>query len=144
MRVLGTFVFGIGMLFRGWYLKDKKTNYAMILQGGALGIIYITVFAAFKLYDLIPYLLALVALIIICGLCVYMALVQRTKSLAIFACIGGYLTPVLLSSLSINHTALKPCKECVLFIFIKSFHYSLPRYSIFGNFEISILNFCFC
>lgn len=106
VRVLGTFVFGIGMLFTGWYLKDKKTIYAMILQGGALGIIYITVFAAFKLYDLIPYLLALVALVIICALCVYMALVQRTKSLAILACIGGYLAPVLLSSHTINHTAL--------------------------------------
>lgn len=105
-RVLGSLVLGIALLTIGWRLRHKKQLYALILQGGAIGILYLTIFAAFKLYDLVPVLLAFALLIVICGTSILFAILQRTMIMAIIASIGGYLAPILLSTGSGNHIAL--------------------------------------
>ena len=40
----------------GWRLREKRAGYGLAMQGGAIGILYLTVFAAFKLYQLVPQL----------------------------------------------------------------------------------------
>ncbi|OCG01653.1 DUF2339 domain-containing protein [Gilliamella sp. wkB112] len=106
IRVLGALVLGIVLLTVGWRLRHKKQLYALILQGGAIGILYLTIFAAFKLYDLVPVLLAFALLIVICGTSILFAILQRTMIMAIIASVGGYLAPILLSTGSGNHIAL--------------------------------------
>lgn len=106
IRVLGSLILGIGLLAIGWKLRLKRQIYALILQGGAIAILYLTIFAAFKLYDLVPALITFAVLVVICSTSIIFAILQRAMSLAIIACVGGYLTPILLSDGSGNHIAL--------------------------------------
>ncbi|MFK8259608.1 DUF2339 domain-containing protein [Erwinia sp. AnSW2-5] len=94
------------MLGLGWRLRTKQTLYALILQGGAVGALYITVFGAFRLYALLPHLLAFALMLVICAASVGLAVLQRALSLAMLASIGGYLSPLLLSTGGGSHIAL--------------------------------------
>ncbi|HHR5807918.1 TPA: DUF2339 domain-containing protein [Providencia alcalifaciens] len=94
------------LLCVGWWLRKKKALFGLILQGGAIGCLYITVFAGFKLYAMIPYGFAFVAMLIICSASIALALLQRTISLAVLASLGGYLAPILLSSGGGSHIVL--------------------------------------
>jgi len=106
IRVLGALALGLALLTIGWKQRHKKELYALILQGGAIGVLYFTLFAAFKLYDIIPQLFAFALLIVVCASSIMFAVLQRAISLAVIACVGGYLAPILLSTGSGNHIAL--------------------------------------
>lgn len=106
IRIIGSLGLGLVLLTIGWRLRKKKALYALILQGGAIGVLYLTLFAAFKLYALVPLLLVFALLVIVCATSVMFAVLQRAISLAIIACVGGYLAPILLSTGSGNHIAL--------------------------------------
>ena len=106
IRILGALLLGIGLLAAGWKLRFKRQIYALILQGGAIAVLYLTIFAAYKLYELVPALLTFVFLVVICSTTILFAILQRAMSLAIIACVGGYVTPILLSDGSGNHIAL--------------------------------------
>lgn len=106
IRILGAFTLGLILLTFGWRLRHKKLLYALILQGGAIGDLYLTIFAAFKLYHIIPAWLAFILLIVICGTSILFAVLQHAISLAIIASVGGYLVPILLSNGSGNHIIL--------------------------------------
>lgn len=106
IRILGSLCLGLILLTLGWRLRKKKELYALILQGGAIGVLYFTLFAAFKLYALVPLLLTLALLVVVCATSVMFAVLQRAISLAVIACVGGYLAPILLSTGSGNHIAL--------------------------------------
>lgn len=90
----------------GWWLRNKKALFGLILQGGGIGCLYITIFAAFKLYTMLPYSMAFAFMLLICAASIMLALLQRTISLAILASIGGYLAPVLLSTGGGSHIIL--------------------------------------
>lgn len=106
IRILGAVILGIGLLAAGWKLRLKRQIYALILQGGGIAVLYLTIFAAFKLYELVPALLTFAILVVICSTSILFAILQRAMSLAIIACVGGYVTPILLSDGSGNHVAL--------------------------------------
>lgn len=94
------------LLGLGWWLRKKNLMYALILQGGGIGGLYITIFAATKIYDFIPIGIALAILVFICIVSVILAVLHRAISLAVLASLGGYLAPVLLSTGSGNYIAL--------------------------------------
>lgn len=106
VRILGSLLLGFVLLALGWKLRKKREPYALTLQGAAIGILYLTLFAAFKLYALVPLLLTFSLLIIISAASVVFAILQRAISLAILAYVGGYLAPILLSTNTGNHIAL--------------------------------------
>lgn len=93
VRIVGALILGLVLFVFGWYLRTKKRIYALILQGGSVGILYLTIFAACRLYALIPFLVAIILLITLCSVSVLFAVLQRAMSLAIIASIGGYLGP---------------------------------------------------
>ncbi|MEE3650437.1 MULTISPECIES: DUF2339 domain-containing protein [unclassified Brenneria] len=95
-----------GLLAFGWCLRRRQRLYALILQGGAVGALYITIFGAFRLYLLLPYTLAFALLLAVCAASVGLAVLQRSLSLAMLASIGGYLAPILLSQGSGDHVVL--------------------------------------
>ncbi|MCG8707928.1 DUF2339 domain-containing protein [Brenneria sp. 4F2] len=97
---------GGGLLSFGWCLRHKQRLYALILQGGAIGALYITVFGAFRLYLLLPYTPAFGLLLVICAASVGLAVLQRSLSLAMLASTGGYLAPILLSDGGGSHVVL--------------------------------------
>ncbi len=90
----------------GWWLRKKNLIYALILQGGGIGGLYITIFAATKIYEFIPIGIALAIMVFICLVSVSLAVIHRAISLAILASLGGYLAPILLSTGDNNYVGL--------------------------------------
>ncbi len=105
-RLMAVAAGGIVMLVFGWRLRHTKTKYALVLQGGAVGILYLTVFSSAKLYSVLPLQLTFLLMF---GLVVFssiLAVLQNSRSLACLATIGGFLAPVLTSSGGGSHVAL--------------------------------------
>ncbi|MGX5099770.1 DUF2339 domain-containing protein [Enterobacter cloacae] len=98
LRLVATALFAVVLLAVGWRLRHKQPVYALILQGGATGILYLTVFGAFRLWQMLPMTLAFALLIVICAASVGLAVLQKALSLAMLASLGGYLAPLLLST----------------------------------------------
>ena len=53
-RLIGVALGAAAMLAVGWRLRARRPGYALIVQGGGIGVLYLTVFAAFRLYQLLP------------------------------------------------------------------------------------------
>ena len=58
----------IALLVFGFKCRDSKPAFALPLQGAGVACLYLTIFAAFKLYDLIPAGFAFAAMIAVCAL----------------------------------------------------------------------------
>ena len=55
-RLMSVAAGAIGLLAFGWYLRNSKQAYGLLLQGAGIGILYLDVFAALSLYGLLPQL----------------------------------------------------------------------------------------
>ena len=106
LRLASVIAVGIVMLVIGWRLRDKKREYALILQGAALGILYLTLFSIAKIYQLLPMSLTLLIMLGLVVLTGVLAVKQDAKSLAIFGSVGGFLAPILMSTGSGSHIML--------------------------------------
>lgn len=60
--------------------------------------LYLTVFGAFRLWQMLPMTLAFALLVVICAASVGLAVLQKALSTAMLASLGGYLAPLLLST----------------------------------------------
>ena len=98
LRLAATALFAMVLLAVGWRLRHRQRIYALILQGGATGVLYLTVFGAFRLWQMLPMTLAFTLLVVICAASVGLAVLQKALSLAMLASLGGYLAPLLLST----------------------------------------------
>ena len=106
LRLSSAAVIALGLLAIGWRLRHRSPVYALTLQGGAIGGLYLTSFAAFKIYALLPHGLVFALLVVICAASVALAVLQRAQSLAVLASLGGFLAPILLSTGTGDHVAL--------------------------------------
>ncbi len=97
---------GMLMLGLGWRLRHNRHTYAMLIQGGGVGILYLNVFAAAKLYGLVPPALGFFLQVGLVFLSVVLSLLQDTRAMALFAAIGGFLAPVLMATGSGDHVFL--------------------------------------
>ena len=97
---------GLALLITGWRLRFRRRGYALALQGGGLGILYLTVFAAFRLYGLLSPLPTLAVLTAMAALSATLAVRQFSQSLAVLAVTGGFLAPLLASTGSGSHVML--------------------------------------
>ncbi|CAK0774769.1 putative membrane protein [Gammaproteobacteria bacterium] len=104
-RFIATALAGIILLFIGWHLRCLRPGYAMIMQGGGIGVWYLTVFVALR-FGLIPPELAFPLLVVIAIFSALLALGQDAPALSFFGAIGGYLAPVLVSTGDGNHVQL--------------------------------------
>src|SRR6266550_1012680 len=96
----------IALLIVGWRLRVRRGAYAMILQGGAVGVLYLTVFAALKLYAVLPPWATIILLLLIAALSGSLAIMQDAIALAVLAIVGGFLAPILTSTNSGDHVLL--------------------------------------
>ncbi len=97
---------GIALLGLGWRLRGTRTLYALALQGGGVGILYLTVFAALRLYGLIQPGPAFAVLAVLAACSAALAVLQNAPSLAVLGAAGGFLAPVLTSTGQGSHVAL--------------------------------------
>ena len=80
--------------------------FGLSLQGGALGVLLLTVFAAFRLYAPVAAGLAFALVVVLVAGSALLAVLQNNMALAVLGFLGGYLAPVLISTGSGNHVAL--------------------------------------
>lgn len=106
LRLISIAVGACVMFGFGWRLREKRRQYGLLLQGGAIGILYITTFAASSIFYVIPLGLAFAILFALVIFSCLIAVKQDAKVLACFASVGGFLAPILTSSGSGNHIAL--------------------------------------
>jgi uncharacterized membrane protein len=96
----------VALLVVGWRLRERRALYAQILQGGGIAGLYLVVFAASKLYHVVPHGLALPLLIAIATASALLAVAQDSLALAVIGFAGGFLAPVMLSTGGGSHVAL--------------------------------------
>lgn len=106
LRLLGSTALAFGLFGVGWHLRHKTRNYALVLQGGGIGILYLTVFAALRLYHLLPGGAVFLLLCIIVVASGALAVLQDALWLALMAALGGFLAPVLASTGGGSHVVL--------------------------------------
>lgn len=98
LRLTGVAAGGAVLLGFGWRLRKRRTGYALLLQGGGVGILYLTLFAAARFYDLVPMAFAFGLMVALVGFSGLLAVLQDSMSLAAFGAAGGFLAPVLVST----------------------------------------------
>ncbi len=106
LRLIGAVILGMGLLGVGFRLRSKRLAYAVSLQGGGIGIIYLVTFAALKIYGLIPHAAALAVFVVLAVATAFLAIVQDALALAVLGVLGGFLAPILASNNSGNFVAL--------------------------------------
>ena len=94
------------LLAVGWRLRQKLPVYGLSLQGGGIGMLYLTIFAAFRLHEIVPAPFAFVLLVLLTAFTGVLAVLQNSMVLAILGTVGGFLAPVLVSTGAGNHVAL--------------------------------------
>lgn len=105
-RLIGVALGALVMLGIGWRLRESRPGYGLIVQGGGIGVLYLTVFAAFRLYQLLPGGLVFVLLAAMAVFSAALAVLQDSRSLAAMAVSGGFLAPILASTGGGSHVAL--------------------------------------
>jgi len=106
VRLAAISAVAIALLFWGWRQRETRQAFSLVVQGGGVGLLYLTIFAGFSLYDVIPSTIAFALLALLVVLAAILAITQDAKPLALFATIGGFLAPVLTSSGNNNYIGL--------------------------------------
>jgi uncharacterized membrane protein len=97
--VLGLFS-GAVLIAAGEYLQKKKDMglYGQMLSGGGLAVLYLALYAASALYHLIPVALAAIAMLAVTTTGLTFSIRYSSYPLAGIALLGGFLTPIMLST----------------------------------------------
>jgi len=116
LRLATVGIVGIALLVQGFRVSRRaggegadgelRSNYGYLLQGAGVAVLYLTIFAAFKLYAMIPALAAFVLMALVCALSTLLALLADRQLLAFVGFAGAFATPILVSTGSGNHVAL--------------------------------------
>jgi uncharacterized membrane protein len=97
---------GIGLVL--WSERFRNRGYEVFsysLKAVGIGTLYLSLWGAFQIYHLVPSAVAFIAMIVVTASTIGLALSQDAEILAAFAMIGGFSTPVLLST-GQNHEAV--------------------------------------
>lgn len=106
LRLAAVAAGALAALWLGWRERIKRRLFALNLQGGAIAVLQLTVFATYKIYHLLPSWMTFFLLFILVAAGTILAITQSSLGLAVFALIGGFAAPILASSGSGNHVAL--------------------------------------
>ena len=106
-RVSLAALLGVSLLYIGERLRGRGLkSYAYILSGGGILILYLADYAAYNFYHLIGQTLAFLLMAVVTTTAVLLSVRLNALSVAILGLIGGFLTPVLLSTGVDNEVAL--------------------------------------
>ena len=108
-RFIALSIVTLGAIITGWRIHARNNAqqvFAQIMQGGGIAGLYLTIFAATRLYSLLPAEFALTLMVGVAVAAALLAVAQGALPLAIIGTAGGFLTPILISTGSSNHVAL--------------------------------------
>jgi len=99
-RVILGIMSGAAFIGAGEYFQKSRNMelYGQMLSGGGLAVLYLSLYAAFALYHLIPLSLAVAGMITVTTTGMTLSIRYSTYSLAAIALLGGFLTPIMLST----------------------------------------------
>ncbi|WP_339544937.1 DUF2339 domain-containing protein [Pseudomonas sp. RA_35y_Pfl2_P32] len=106
LRYAGVAAAALALLGLGWWLRLRNTQYALILQGTGIAVLYLTVFAAMRLHPLLDPTAALGLMVAVTVFSAILAITQDSLALACAAALGGFAAPILTSTGAGNHVAL--------------------------------------
>lgn len=106
MRFIAVALGALGLIWFGHKQIGTRRDYGLYLHGGGLGILFLTVFVAFKSYSLLEPSTAFVLLAIIGAATFASSVKHDTMALAVLAVTGGFLAPILTSTGQGSHIAL--------------------------------------
>lgn len=109
LRLAGIAAAGIALFVTGFRLRKREgahRGYALTLQGAGVAVLYLTVFAAFRLYGFLPASAAFAALALVCAFSAVIAVAQDAMVLAFIGFAGAFAAPVLVSTGQGSHVAL--------------------------------------
>ncbi len=106
LRLAAAALGAIALIGFGWRLRIKRSGYALSLLGGGIGLLYLVIFAAFRLYHLIPATFAFGLLLFVVAFSSFIAVVLQAQAVAVIGICGGFLAPILTSTGGGSHVAL--------------------------------------
>jgi uncharacterized membrane protein len=106
LRYAGVAAAALGLLGLGWWLRARNSNYALILQGAGIAVLYLTVFAAMRLHPLLDPSAGFGLLVAVTVCSAILAITQDSLGLAAAAALGGFAAPLLASTGAGSHVAL--------------------------------------
>ena len=106
LRLAGIALAAIASLAFGWRERNPRRAFGLSLQGGAIGILLMTVFAAFRIYSLLPAGAAFALMLVLVAGTGVLAVLQDALALAVLGIVAGFAAPILISTGSGNHAVL--------------------------------------
>jgi uncharacterized membrane protein len=106
LRYAGVAFAGLVLQVIGWRLRERNRTYGLVLQGGAIAVMYLTIFAAMRLHPLIPANIGFVLLVAVVVFSAILAVAQDSLTLAAAGAAGGFAAPLLASTGGEHHVML--------------------------------------
>jgi uncharacterized membrane protein len=106
LRLAGIAAVALVLLVIGWRLRLRRPDYAQVLQGGAVAVLYLTLFVAFRYYGVLAVGPVFALMVVVAALAAALAVLQNARSLAVIGALGGFATPLLVSTGGGSHVAL--------------------------------------
>ena len=139
-RIVIGLLAGIGLVL--WSERFRDRGYAAFsysLKAVGIGTLYLSLWGAFQVYHLIPSAAAFVAMAIVTASTIALSLSQNAELLASFALVGGFSTPVLLST-GENHEVVLFSYVCLLDLAILAMAIVKPwRRLLWGSFAGTLI-----
>lgn len=116
---------GIGLIAAGFALMEADREYASLLPGAGIIVLYITVFAAHRLYSIISFENAISLVSLVSAACIWLYTRIREDWYPVTAAVGSYCAPVVLSlgtssAFTIYYFLLCSTAFAVISIWVKS------------------------
>lgn len=140
MRVLIGLFAGIAVVLWSERFRSKgSVAFSYSLKAVGIGILYLSLWAASQRYHLVPPSMAFVAMIVVTASTITLALTQDAEILAVYAMIGGFSTPALVST-GENHEIVLFSYVCLLNLAILAMVTVKPwRRIVWGSFLGTVL-----
>lgn len=95
-RLVTVGLIGAALLAVGFIKRQARPDFALHLQGGGVAVMYLTVFASARIYEVMPPLAAFAFMLLFAALGAALAVMQDSRVMALASFLGGYAVPVLL------------------------------------------------
>jgi uncharacterized membrane protein len=106
MRCAGGVLAGLGVGALGWRLEPRYRTYGAALVGAGAGIIYLSIWAASRLYGVVPSASGIVGLALVSVGLAMIAYAIDVEALGVTAALGAFMAPVLLGQNQSNANLL--------------------------------------